>query len=77
MKKMNKLALFTLLMALGVISAHAEGGTSAYTTLITTAQTTITDVITAVVTAGSAILLAALGLKALPYAYHKIVGFFK
>lgn len=58
-------------------TALAEGDATEVETLITGAQTTITGIIAKVLTAGAAILIAAIALKAMPYAYRKITGFFK
>ena len=73
MKKFMKVALM-MAAVLGVSSVFADG--DAATSLITSAQTTITTVVTAVLAAGGVILLALLGLKALPFAYAKISAFF-
>ena len=58
-------------------SALAQGEVTEVETLITGAQSTITGIIAKVLTAGAAILVAAIALKAMPYAYRKITGFFK
>lgn len=75
MNKFNKwFAVFAMVLVAGAASAEVDAG---ITTIITGATTTITGIISAVLGAGGTILLAALGLKALPYAYRKIVGFFQ
>lgn len=75
MNKLGKFAMVAVAVALvGSASAEVDAG---ITSLISGCQGTITGIITAVLTAGGVILLAALGLRALPYAYRKITGFFK
>lgn len=78
MKNFKKFAL-ALVAVLGLaFSASAEGTIPAgITSIITETQTTITLIVAAVIVAGGAILGAMVGLRALPWAYRKIVAFFK
>jgi len=77
MKKMNKVQKIGLALAFCAMAgaAHAEGTDA--TTLITTMQTTVTGLVTALLAAGAVVLVAMLGLKALPWAYSKVCAFFK
>ncbi len=58
------------------LSASAEVP-AGVTSIITDTQSTITTIVAAVIVAGGVILGAMVGLRALPWAYRKIVAFFK
>jgi hypothetical protein len=74
-EKIFRLAVVTGCVAVAGSSFGAVD--SSISTIITNTGTTITDIVALVLTAGAAVLAAMVGLRALPWAYRKIVGFFK